>query len=437
MARFRDKLVPSARAFHADDRGGTALIYALTLPIVVGFIGLGVEVGDWYMTRQALQNSADAGAWAASIAYYHDPYIASDELAATAQAGVERSGTEDADVTVVSGQPLPGGLTNLGVRVTLAQTKPTLFASAFGIAETEIDATSLAAAALDTVNVCLAGLNHSAPHSVSTKGSAWSVPAGCNIHSNSGVYMNGNPNLSGIEVTYTGESCDAPSEVCARPAIQPYNDPYAELSLEDSNPGCTFNDLAGPGGSIDGETIDLGGYADRTVVLCGDSNFNHDTTFVGPGRVIVNGTGGGSFDADGTLIGDEVSLIFSDIDLGHIGGNGGLRLTPITEDAIAGLSPGVQELLDPWVGIALYADRDTVGGSWEITGSFDMNVDGVIYMPEVDLVVKGTVDPYNASGCLRIFTATADIRGNIDFGQASCDPYSMKGVGRVRPRIYG
>src|SRR4051795_7430506 len=37
-------------------------LFALPLPIIIGFAGLGTEVADWYLTKRTMQGAADAAA---------------------------------------------------------------------------------------------------------------------------------------------------------------------------------------------------------------------------------------------------------------------------------------------------------------------------------------------------------------------------------------
>ena len=47
----------------ADNSGAAAVVMALTLPVVLGGMGLGTEVGYWYFNQRKVQNAADmAGA---------------------------------------------------------------------------------------------------------------------------------------------------------------------------------------------------------------------------------------------------------------------------------------------------------------------------------------------------------------------------------------
>ncbi len=40
------------RCFGKDKRGGAAILIGLTLPIFVGFLGLGVDVTNWYLSKR-------------------------------------------------------------------------------------------------------------------------------------------------------------------------------------------------------------------------------------------------------------------------------------------------------------------------------------------------------------------------------------------------
>src|SRR5665811_151873 len=62
-------LVKVARDFgslRADQRGNIAVMMAFLLPILVGGLGLGFEVSNWYLQTRAMQNAADSAAIAAA-----------------------------------------------------------------------------------------------------------------------------------------------------------------------------------------------------------------------------------------------------------------------------------------------------------------------------------------------------------------------------------
>ncbi len=54
--------VARLRALVRDCSGGTIIWFALTVPIILGMAGLGVDVTLWYMDKRILQTASDSGA---------------------------------------------------------------------------------------------------------------------------------------------------------------------------------------------------------------------------------------------------------------------------------------------------------------------------------------------------------------------------------------
>src|SRR5215475_15686968 len=59
-------LASTLTRFHADRSGNVAIMGSLLMVPLVGTIGLGFEVSNWYLTTRAMQNAADAAAIAAA-----------------------------------------------------------------------------------------------------------------------------------------------------------------------------------------------------------------------------------------------------------------------------------------------------------------------------------------------------------------------------------
>lgn len=55
-----------AARLYANESGNVAVLTAFLLPAFVGTLGLGFEVSNWYLTKRAMQNAADAAAVAAA-----------------------------------------------------------------------------------------------------------------------------------------------------------------------------------------------------------------------------------------------------------------------------------------------------------------------------------------------------------------------------------
>src|SRR3954454_8482439 len=53
-------------------KGTVAVVSAMALPLLLGFVSLGVEVGHWYLTESQMQGAADAAAISAGAQYIQD-----------------------------------------------------------------------------------------------------------------------------------------------------------------------------------------------------------------------------------------------------------------------------------------------------------------------------------------------------------------------------
>ena len=63
---------------------------AVTLPVFVGGLGMGAEVGYWYFGQRKVQNSADVAAYAGAVALRAGNDETIIEAAATARGGENR-----------------------------------------------------------------------------------------------------------------------------------------------------------------------------------------------------------------------------------------------------------------------------------------------------------------------------------------------------------
>src|SRR6266480_4171415 len=54
------------RSMRQDQSGGVIILTALAITMLVGLVGLALDVGMWYRTNRAMQNAADAAVIAAA-----------------------------------------------------------------------------------------------------------------------------------------------------------------------------------------------------------------------------------------------------------------------------------------------------------------------------------------------------------------------------------
>lgn len=81
--------VGSCRTLREDREGAVLVIFALALVVLIGFAGLGAEVGLWYIAKRGAQGAADAAAYSAAVDYHAGDisYIAETAKAIAAQYG--------------------------------------------------------------------------------------------------------------------------------------------------------------------------------------------------------------------------------------------------------------------------------------------------------------------------------------------------------------
>ena len=65
-----------------DKSGAAAVVMAMTLPVVLGGMGLGTEVGYWYFNQRKVQNAADMAAYAGAVELRAGNSVESMETAA-------------------------------------------------------------------------------------------------------------------------------------------------------------------------------------------------------------------------------------------------------------------------------------------------------------------------------------------------------------------
>lgn len=82
----------------------SAVTFAIAAPVVIGFTGLGVEVGSWYVYQRRLQNAADlsAIAGAVEVAYAADDADTETLARTTVSEEVQRNGFDVAGLGTFS-----------------------------------------------------------------------------------------------------------------------------------------------------------------------------------------------------------------------------------------------------------------------------------------------------------------------------------------------
>jgi Flp pilus assembly protein TadG len=120
---------------HRDERGQTIILVALSLPLMLGFVGIATDVGSLFKDKRDIQTAADAAAIAGALNYNYG-YTA--WTAAANSASAANGFTNGSNGVTVTTPPTPqwasSGFYQKSpyVEVTITKTEPTIFLALFG-----------------------------------------------------------------------------------------------------------------------------------------------------------------------------------------------------------------------------------------------------------------------------------------------------------------
>ncbi len=426
------------------------------MPVLVGGMGLGVEVSYWYMQQQAMQNAADTAAVAAATA----GGTSYDEEArgVAARYGFVH-GVNNVSVAVHDNAACPSGGTGC-FRVTITKLVPLFLSPVVGYAGnatvTSVQnggtvtskQTALAAAAVarreDTPRkYCILAMGEDgAKWDFLLNGGAKSDLDNCGIMSNDTLNCNGNGGIAPYADSPHGDPDPSACGLTAhtRPA-QKIVDPYEKLTVHIP----TFTCAGYTRTSIQQSTLatsdaEASGLDQKdlpnTVAIkpyCGDVQLTGDVNFGASPTVLV--IKNGDLDLDGhKLSGSALTVIFtgSDGTTSHIpkGSKNGSAL------AITAPTTG------PWKGVALYQDpRLTTNiDITEAGNSPTWDITGLVYLPNAAVIVKGVVNKdATEAACfvMLVDSLTVSGTGKILTNGDKCDDIGLSLPAMQRGRLAG
>ena len=416
------------------DRGGSTLVtVAITLPIVIGAVGIGVETGSWYSVRRQLQTAADAAAIAGAYELArHNPTA----IETSAQREADRNGYVDSASAafVVSTPPSQGAFAGQATAVEVALSNPEalLFARFFLGDAVDIGARAVAAVQM-TGSACVLALHETASGAVTNQGSTVVSMPGCIIAANSidaeSITVTGSGQLEAESLWTPGDyySGGSASMTLAEPAVThawPLEDPYEDL------------DISVPGGCTEHNAS----YANETTtispgVYCNGMSFGANAVItLQPGTYYVN-QGDFRVNAEATVTcacgaGEGVTIVLTST--GSVNQIGEVRIN-------GGASVTLNAPSDPsydYPGILFFQDRlADPGGTNQLNGGADMRLSGAIYFPSQSVEWSGTSDT-SAPTCTMIVALQVTFLGNAVLDNSGCEaagvtPISISSVALV------
>jgi Flp pilus assembly protein TadG len=403
-----------------NQQRGSALLMVMLMAIpMFAALGLVVDVGWAYYTRQAIHVAAEAAAMAAAqstldgikaggtytcgsrgLRCYDDstPYscptttpnpVTTTVDAACAYAtanGFTNGGSNGQAVTVAANTTspppaAPGVQVKYWISVRISQNNPLTFGAVLGGRTLTVGARSTAAVVLTVPTNCVIALDNSAHSAVAVNGGA-DVNANCGVASNSSasdaLAVNGKVSIldaSSIEVVgnYTGSGTIDPTPVTG---IVPAANPYANLPTPTPSTPCTANPKI-TGGTV---TLNAGTY-------CGITISGNATVTFNSGTYILSGGGLNAGSAGTTLTGSGVTFYNTCSSSPCGGGSTGYQPISVSGNLTATLSAPTS---GPYQGILFYQDPTvSTTASDQITGNSSMSLSGALYFPNSNLKIAG------------------------------------------------
>ncbi len=397
----------SIRRFHKETGGAIAIVTALSLPVVVGFVGLGVEVGLWFHAKRGLQSAADA----AALSGAYERLAGNNNAVATQAAGqaTTANGYDGTlgDAIVVNIPPLAGDFTGNAdaVEVIMSRDLSLLFSSVFTEGDVTINAYAVATLTAGTDGFCILALDESASGAITVGGNP-DVELNCGIATNSNAVDSVNvfgsatveaKNVQAVGGVALGGSGSLTTTDGIKQNAGRIVDPYA--STPEPIPGACDHNSQVKIKNGDNTTLQPGTYCGSIKITGGNATFAPGVYILDGGDLVVNG---------GVTYGEDVFFYLTDDAEVDINGNAAVELAA---------DPDGDSVGDDYTGMLFYQDPDSTGTSSKFNGGGDMTLTGVVYFPSQPLEFTGGND---TGGCTVLVGSTVEFKGNSGM-QIECE----------------
>ena len=366
------------RWLSADERGGVAVYAAIALPLLLGSVGLGVDVGLSYTSRQAAQHQADAGAMAAALELARGK--TADEAEAAATADAEDNGFVDArgDTIEVVSPPTSGAFAGDATAAEVQITRPvTLTFVGFVGADRNITVSARAVARLVRPEACVWSLEP-IEIGVEVTGTA-QVNLNCGVYARStsaeAIDQNGTSCLTATSVVTAGDTSGSCIHPTPRGGAAQIDDPLGSLPVPSTATSCDYPNEV----KINNGTTFLPG----NKVYCKGIHITGGKVTFGAGWHVIRGY---DFSATGNsqVYGTDVTF--------YLTRNSSAPASK--EYATIDLEATVMELSAPTSGankgVLIFQDRNAPATLVsKVVGNATMKMNGIIYMPTTELRYAG------------------------------------------------
>jgi Flp pilus assembly protein TadG len=243
MARPMTWCCELLRRLTRDQRGAFAVVLAVSIPVVAGILGLGIETGIWYTIKRHDQAIADVAALSGAIEIADGGSCATGWSSCVAAKTDADANNFDVTASANSGSTIvvttPGGVST--VTVTLQHQQTPLMVSYF-LGTTPFTIGTQAVAQVQAIDSCMAGVAKTGT-TLHMSGSPSISTPGCEITSDStsqdSIKTNGSPTIDAYSIVTAGgvnggcadiSGLDVPPSCGATAPV----DPYASVAVATS-----------------------------------------------------------------------------------------------------------------------------------------------------------------------------------------------------------
>jgi Flp pilus assembly protein TadG len=408
--------------FWRDRRGAVAVAVAVLLPVLIGFAGIGIEVGLWFAVQRQNQSAADAAAISAALEYaaqIESGVTTNPTAAATTTANYNLFSTNPPNTLTLYpcygftvGSPCNTSTSNgalNAVQVALTQPLNTTFANfvtaIWGPSLNPVTITTTAIAAFpQTSGACILALDPVAPNAILVDNGGTLPNRNCWVASNSssGSALNCNnctitsPTtvVGGDAVSNNGHLNGSPNRTYASATA----DPYANVSVAGFPPpgtGCTLPFT--PGNPVTTGSIPPGHY-------CGGIRVNGST-------VTMSSSGVYYIDQAFSIQNGSLNAIPA----------GGVTII-INGGYAVGIGPNSTVNINaqsttPFAGVAIFGPRNSSPAVIQFSGNSLNNIQGAIYFPSQTIQFDPT-SQLNSALCTQIIGDQIHIENNANISNS-------------------
>ena len=383
-------------------RGNIAIISGLAMPCLVGFCGMGADVGYWYYRQRVLQGAADIAAYNGAVAL--SAGASASSVISGGSGDATTNGWQSSNGTITVNTPPTSGThkDSHSVEVILTENEPRFFTNLFSGSTVKVSVRAVANYQV-AGRACMLALDKTAKNAFQFSGNNTTNLTDCNVMSDSlnsqSLGVDGNSSVTvpcaiavgGVDASGTLNltSCKSPTS-----NAEPAPDPYSSLPAPTIPSTCTSVPASG--------NLSPGKY-------CGGLSIK-DTRTLNSGIYVISG-GDFSLNANANITGSNVMFYLTNGATLKFNGSANFNLSAPTSGTYSG--------------ILFFSDRSQASASQQVNGTSSSVLTGALYFPTQALTING--DYSGANGCMQAVADTITFSGNSTLS-ADCSAYGLSSI---------